>query len=102
MSTVTRWFTFPFQGNGDFILHVNVGRIADIGPIGVDRHSGVVASITELAQPTGEDLDFPFIGGARMAVHNIAPRDDGIVDMWVQVEWGGPLSLRIQFLVSND
>jgi len=37
-----------------------------------------------------------------MAVHNIAPRDDGIVDMWVQVEWGGPLSLRIQFLVSND
>jgi len=24
------------------------------------------------------------------------------VDMWVQVEWGGPLSLRIQFLVSND
>jgi hypothetical protein len=96
MSTVQRWFTPPLQGNGDFALRINLGQA------NVSRGSGVFATICELSQPSGEPLDFPFIGAARMAVHNIAPQDDGSVLCWVQIEWGAALNYRVQLLVSND
>lgn len=96
MSTVTRLFSSPLQGNGDFVLHANAGTQF------VNRDSGVWATICELSQPVGEPLDFPFIGAARMSVRNVAPRDDGIIDMWIQIEWGSPLNYRVQVVVSND
>ena len=96
MSTVTRLFSGPMRGSGDFILHANAG------PQFVNRDSGVWGTITELEQPVGEPLDFPFIGAANMAVDNIAPRDDGIIDMWIHIDHDGALNYKIQVLVSND
>lgn len=107
MSTVTRWwvdFPTPFAGlwaipYQDFVVHVRVGPPAEGG---CDRHSAVVASICEIATLPGQPLDFPFVGNAAMQVLNIAPRDDGIIDMRVWVAWHEPLNVRINFLVSND
>jgi hypothetical protein len=96
MSTFTRWYTPPLQGNGDFTLRINLGQGQ------VNRDSGVCATICELSQPSGEPLDYPFIGGARMAVHNIAPQDDGTVLCWIQIEWGSALNYRVQLFVSSD
>lgn len=111
MSVITRWFVdlrtptvrwisfdVPFQ---EFQVQVHFGRLDREGE-GVDRHSTVVASFCELATLPGQPLDFPFIGSAPMGIRNIAPRDDGIVDMWLYVQWGTPLDLRISFLVAND
>ncbi len=96
MSTVTRWWAYPLRFHGEWLWHINFG----VG--NVDRHSCVVAHICEIAQPTGEALDYPFVGAARMTVRNIAPRDDGIVDLWLSVEWGSDLNVKLGFLVSND
>jgi hypothetical protein len=96
MSTVTRYTVDTIRGHGIIILSVNVG----VGRL--NRHSGVFATICELSQPSGEPLDYPFIGGAGMSVRNIAPLDTGVVQLWVQVDWGSDLNIRIQLLVSND
>jgi hypothetical protein len=78
------------------IVHVNVGRG------NVDRHSLITGQICEISAPTGEALDYPFIGGAKMTINNICPRDDGIVDFWVSVYWDSDLNFKLWFLVSND
>ena len=111
MSTLTRWFvdfTVPTAEFGfnifplvDFVLYVNVGPQNEELE-GVDRHSTVLASICELATLPGQPLDFPFIGAAPMEIRNIAPRDDGIVEMWVHIEWlASALNGRINFVVIN-
>jgi hypothetical protein len=84
----------PIRGHGNFIQPVNIA--------GVNRHSAVFATICELSQPPGEPLDFPFIGGASMAIMNIAPQDNGTVLLWVSVNWDSDLNIRIQLLVCND
>ncbi len=110
MATFTRWvwnFETPSFGTDafgdnfayeDFILDIPMG---DIQHGGVVRHSMVLASISELAAAPGNPFDFPFIGNATMEVRNIAARDDGIVSLWIHVEWGTPLHLRLNLLVVN-
>jgi hypothetical protein len=66
----------------------------------IDRHSTVVASICELAQPQGQPLDFPFQGNATMAVCNIVPRDDGIVSVRISIDWDCDLNARLHFVVN--
>jgi hypothetical protein len=55
-----------------------------------------------VAAPPNGPLDFPFIGGAAMEIRNVAPRDDGVVDVWIEVDWPVDLNFRYQLLVSND
>jgi hypothetical protein len=82
----------------DFIIDIPMGKISDGG---VDRHSTVLASVCELAAAPGNPFDFPFIGAASMEVRNIAPRDDGIVSLWIHVDWATPLHIRLNLLVAN-
>lgn len=108
MSVVTGWFVdfktptiMAFGGQlalQDFIVHINVGGVANGG---VDRHSVVLASITEVTSAPGHPVDFPFIGHAQMSVMNTSPRDDGIVDFRLWVNWSTPLNLRLNFIVVN-
>jgi hypothetical protein len=43
----------------------------------INHQTNVVGSITELSQPPGQPLDFPFLGDGAMQILNIAPEDDG-------------------------
>ena len=104
MSTVTRWFSeFTTKSVNDIVTFQFPTR--DIDPAGgVDRHSGVFATVTELSAPQRGPADFPYIGAASLSVRNIAPGDDGTVQVWLAVappEYFN-LSVRIQFLVCND
>jgi hypothetical protein len=38
-----------------------------------------------------------FIGGARMTVHNVSPYNGGFY-AWVDVDWGYPLDVRVDYL----
>jgi hypothetical protein len=78
------------RGHGKFIYHV---RLPDI-----DRHSCIWGTITEITQPPGEPLDFPFIGDASMAILNVAPLDNGVVDVWCQINWDSDLNFRVQLV----
>jgi hypothetical protein len=81
------------KGNGSIIYTVNL-------PTGVvNRHSVVVASICELSQPSGEALDYPFIGAAPMVVQNIAPQDNNTVMLRINIDWGSPLNYKINLMI---
>src|SRR6476659_281879 len=112
MATFNRWvwnFVTPLMGFGlvanfalsDFVIDIPMGKISDGGRSGVDRHSTVLASVCELAAAPGNPFDFPFIGAAAMEVRNIAPRDDGIVSLWIHVDWATPLHIHLNLLVAN-
>lgn len=79
-------------GSGTFDLRFPFGS-----PI--NRHSRVVASITEIAQPPGGPLDYPFIGSASMRVLNIAPQDSGDVLVRVEINWSSRLNWRMTFFI---
>ena len=104
MSTTTRWISeFTTQSANDVVTFQFPTR--DIDPAGgVDRHSGVFASVTELGAPPRGPTDYPSIGAASLAVRNVAPADDGTVQVWLAVAPPDllDLSVRIQFLVCND
>jgi hypothetical protein len=85
----------------DFIVDADLGTIAEQGARGIDRHTTVLASLTELAAAPGYPFDFPFIGAASMEVRNIAPRDDGICSFLLHVAWPLPLHVRLSVLVAN-
>jgi hypothetical protein len=80
-------------GTGAFDLTFPFGRGR------INRHSRVVASICEIAQPPGEELDYPFIGGASMRVLNIAPQDDGNVVLRIEIDWDSGLNWRVTFFI---
>ena len=87
-------FTSDFLGvSGQFLATINFGTAV------INRHSTVMASITEISQPSGEPLDFPFIGAAVMTVHNIAPQDNGTVQMIIDTGFNSPVNIRITFVV---
>ena len=65
----------------------------------INRHSHVLANICEVSAPQGEPLDFPFQGNATMEIHNIVPRDDGVVSIRFEIDWDSPLNARVQFFV---
>ena len=104
MSTGTRWLAeFTTQTANDIVTFQFPTR--DIDPLGgVDRHSGIFATVTELGAPQRGPADFPFIGAASIAVRNVAPADDGTVQLWLALSPPGPtdLNVRVQFLVCND
>lgn len=104
MSTITRWFSEFSVGAADEIVSFQFPT-RDIDPAGgVDRHSGVFVSATELSAPQRGPADFPAIGVASVAVRNIAAADDGTVRLWLAVahSTSSSLHVRIQFLISND
>ena len=39
-----------------------------------------------------------FIGGARISVANVSPRD-GAVDVWVQIDWESDLEVHVSILI---
>ena len=104
MSTVTRWFAeFTTKSANDIVTFQFPTR--DIDPVGgIDRHSGVFATVSELSAPQRGPADFPFIGAAAVAVRNVAPADDGTVQVWLAVAPPAQITLgvRVQFLVCND
>ncbi|GAA1194600.1 hypothetical protein GCM10009654_59640 [Streptomyces hebeiensis] len=87
MSTVIRRVVVG-SGHGTFKLPVNSSV--------TNRNSSVVVSISEI-DANGN----AFIGAARLAVYNVAPRDGGY-DLWVEISWNSDLRYRITVLVSND
>jgi hypothetical protein len=60
----------------------------------VKANSRVFVSISEYAA----NPQSRFIGDARMAVYNVAPRNGGF-DAWVDISWGSPLNVRFDVLV---
>lgn len=104
MSTVTRWFSEIPAASADDILTIQFPT-RDIDPVGgIDRHSGVFVSVTELSTPPRGLPDHPAIGTASIAIGNVAPADDGTVQLWLVVSPPecSNLNIRLQFLVSND
>jgi hypothetical protein len=104
MSTVTRWFVnFTSQSIND-VRRINLAT-RQVDPVGgVDRFSGVFATITEVGGPPGGGpIDFPFVGEAMISVWNVVPHDEGFVEivMRIQPDFFG-LNVRLQLLVCND
>ncbi|MFB6439047.1 hypothetical protein ACFCVY_20050 [Streptomyces sp. NPDC056411] len=65
------------------------------GLTGVTHNHAVMASLTEI-HPDGQ----PFIGNAVMKICNVAPHDNGVVDVRVEISWDSDLPVRVSFLVS--
>ena len=104
MSTTTRWFSeFTVSAPDEIVTFQFPTR--DIDPAGgVDRHSGVFVSATELSAPQRGPADYPAIGAAAITVRNIVATDDGTVKLWLTTAntENSRLHVRLQFLVSND
>lgn len=108
MSTTTRWFSEFHATAPDEILTFQFPT-RDIDPVGgIDRHSGVFVSATELRVPPRGRPDYPAddpaIVDASVTIRNVAAADDGTVRLWLSIGHSGDtsLQLRVQFLVSND
>jgi hypothetical protein len=78
---------YTFRGNG-------VYRALLFRHARVNANSRVFVSISETSgTPTTR-----FIGGARMAVYNVAPFNGGF-RAWVEISWNSPLFVRFDVLV---
>ena len=95
MSTLVRW-NQNARGHGERVRWINLGTHF------VNRHTHVFASITEISQPPGGMMDFPFLGAAKMTVNNIVPFDDGTVKLLVTIDWDEDLNYRLNFATSDD
>jgi hypothetical protein len=104
MSTVTRWFSEITTESANDVLTFQFPT-RDIDPAGgVDRHSGVFVSVSELSSAPRGLADYPAISTASIGARNIAPADDGTVKVWLAIAPPdcANLNVRIQFLISND
>ncbi len=103
MSSVKRYFvTFVTNSINDVRITSFPTRAQDPAG-GVDRHSGVFATVTEVSAPPGGPLDFPFQGEAMLSIWNIVPQDNGTVEFVIRVQPDFfSLNVRVQFLVCND
>ena len=70
------------SGRGVFVIN--------IPNVGVNRHSNVVASATEVAQPGS----VPVLGDAGVTVQSVAGHDNGSVSVRVLVEWDSSVWIR--------
>lgn len=61
----------------------------------INPGSRVFMSISEYLTAPGVD---PFLGAARMTVHNVVPHAGG-VNALVDVEWGSPLNVQVSIFV---
>jgi hypothetical protein len=80
----------------DFMGHGRNSKKVAFPPGIVNRHSRVLASITELKS---QDKDTPHPGGAFMTVHNIVPQDDNTVIVYYDIEWDNDLLTRLTVVV---
>ena len=104
MSTVTRWISeFTAQSASEILTFQFPTRDIDAAG-GVDRYSGVFVSVSEVAAPARGLADYPAVGTSCLGVRNVAPADDGTVQLWLVTTppFAAPTTVRIQFLVSND
>ncbi len=104
VSTTTRWFSEFSTSAQEEILSFQFPT-RDIDPAGgIDRHSGVFVSATELGAAQRGPADYPAIDAASITVRNVAAADDGTVRVWLTVAHAvvPALNVRLQFLVSND
>jgi hypothetical protein len=104
MSTVTRWFSEVSAESANEILTFQFPS-RDIDPAGgVDRHSGVFVTVSEVRAPRNGIADYPAIGTAAIGIRNVAPADDGTVQLWLAISPPDAIkvNVRLQFLVSND
>lgn len=91
---MSNWFVDYTGVTGQFETTTNFGTAV------VNRHSDVMVSVTELSQPQGEPLDYPFQGAAIMTIHNVVPQDDGTVKVVVDTGWTDfPINIRLNFVV---
>ena len=61
----------------------------------INAGSRVFMTISEYLTAPGVD---PFIGAARMTVHNVSPHAGG-VNALIDVEWGTPLNVQVSIFV---
>jgi hypothetical protein len=73
--------------NGQWKLNLNWGS--------VNANSRVFVAIGEGAPGGGK-----FIGGARYTLYNVAPAN-GVVSIWLNIEWSSPIRLSVDYLVIN-
>jgi hypothetical protein len=85
-------FSANFRGHGLVDKHWDGGGL-------INRHSIVVASMTEIKQPQGEPLDFPHLGAANLVIENIVPGDDHTVQFRCFINWGSDLDIRLSWIV---
>lgn len=67
---------------------------------GLNRFSTVLVSLTEVAAGPDGGLNIPFIGAATMKLYNVAPRDDGTVDVRGEIDWGVDINVKVSFFVA--
>ncbi len=87
MSGVSYTGFATWNGNGQVKLTINDANIT--------ADSRVVAAPCEYA--TDPRLN-RFIGSAQMSIGNVAPTN-GSVTVWLTVNWGSPLNVRIDYFV---
>ncbi|MFD1546088.1 hypothetical protein [Nonomuraea guangzhouensis] len=75
-----------FNAGGEVILRAPLAGVTPFTPVTV--------SITEV-----DANGHPFIGGARMTVHNVRAFENG-VDTRVTIEFNGPLRVRLSYVWS--
>ena len=78
---------YTWRANGVF-------HAVRFGDSRVTANSRVFVNISEYSS----DAQHRFIGGARMAVYNIAPFNGGFF-AWVEISWGSPLNVRFDVFV---
>ena len=79
-----------WRGNGIIRLNINC-------PI-IHAGSTVLLSPSEYSNPS-DPAGSRFIGSARYAIYNIAPREGG-VEIWAEVSWPNPINIYFSLLVS--
>ncbi|MEV7443245.1 hypothetical protein AB0O22_19260 [Streptomyces sp. NPDC091204] len=86
----TFWHFEDFNFHGDFFLTVRLPTAQ------VNSFSQVAVSICELNSD-----GIPFIGNAKMEVHNVAPHGDGRIIVRAEVHWGSNLKVRLNYIIVN-
>ncbi|MFE9927996.1 hypothetical protein [Streptomyces sp. NPDC005533] len=86
----TFWHFEEFNFHGDFFLTVRLPTVQ------VNSFSQVAVSICEL-----NSEGVPFIGDAKMEVHNVAPHGDGRIIVRAEVHWERNLKVRLNYIIVN-
>lgn len=85
-----------FQTSRQFFTHGLKTRRFDFDSHRVTGSSQVAASICEIGQD-----GTPYIGAADMSVLNVAPHDDGSIEVRFKVDWPENVSVRLNFIVAT-
>ncbi|MET8681424.1 hypothetical protein ABZW18_28560 [Streptomyces sp. NPDC004647] len=88
--TSTYWHFEDFHWRGEFV------HTATLPTDQVNSVSQVAVSICEL-----NNDGVPFIGNARLEVHNVAPHNDGRIIVRGQVHWENDLHVRLNYIIVN-